>query len=164
MEANTIRRICIIAVIMTILCSLCYHAGQRRAYIGIPGGEVILTDTLYVRDTIVRKEPVYEVREVVRLEKVVIRDTIREKDTLYMMLPREQIMWSDEYTRIYASGIHPEIDSVTHYINEKIVTRDVVRKARWGIGLTAGYGLSFGDDFRISPYLGVGLTYNILSW
>jgi hypothetical protein len=62
----------------------------------------------------------------------------------------------------------PQVDSVQHYISERIVTREltkVVKKpCRWGLGIHAGYGVFYDKKFIQSPYVGVGISYNILSW
>jgi opacity protein-like surface antigen len=97
-----------------------------------------------------------------------VTDTLRQTDTLYVVLDREQVMWEDSLSRVYASGIMPEIDSVQHFVTERVITKEVVvpkvRRTRWGIGINAGYGVMIGDQVRTAPYIGVGVSYNIVSW
>jgi hypothetical protein len=87
---------------------------------------------------------------------------------LYVYLDREQVVWQDSLSRVYASGILPQIDSVQHYITERIVTKEVTihvkKPCKWGVGVHAGYGVQLGDQVRTAPYIGVGVSYNILSW
>ena len=63
------------------------------------------------------------------------------------------------------SGWHPSLDEISVYPLTEVITRtEVVRvkeKARWGLGLTAGYGAGNGG---LTPYVGAGVTYNLLSW
>ena len=126
-------------------------------------------DTLVIRDTITQYEPIY--KEIHKVEKVLVPvvDTMRVTDTLYVYLEREQVVWQDSLSRVYASGILPQIDSVQHFVSERIVTREltkVVKKpCRWGIGIHAGYGGTLNDG-RVfaSPYIGIGISYNIISW
>ena len=64
-------------------------------------------------------------------------------------------------------GSHgPKLDSITINVPERTIyvdhIREVTKKARWGIGLQVGYGLT--ADFNPSPYVGIGITYNIFSW
>jgi opacity protein-like surface antigen len=87
---------------------------------------------------------------------------------LYVYLDREQLVWQDSLSKVYVSGILPQVDSVEHYIQERIVTRELTRvvkeQSKWSVGVTAGYGLQFGDVVRTAPYVGVGVSYNLLSW
>ena len=89
-------------------------------------------------------------------------------DTLYVVLDREQVVWQDSLSVVYASGILPQVDSVKHFIEERVITREVVvpkvRRTRWGIGINAGYGVLLGDQVRTAPYVGIGVSYNIVSW
>ena len=127
-------------------------------------------DTMYVRDTIVQYEPILEERIVIKKEyvPVVQQDTIWSQDTLYVAMDREQVVWQDSLSRVYASGIFPQIDSVEHYITERIVTKEVTmqvkKPCRWGVGVQVGYGVQFGEQVRTAPYIGVGVSYNLLSW
>jgi len=117
------------------------------------------TDTLYLHDTISVSTPVYLTRRVVE------RDTVRLHDTLFVVLDREQVEWRDSLATVWASGVRPSVDSVRHYVTERIVTNTVtvekVRKTRWGVGVQAGVGA--GKD-GLTPYIGAGVTYNILAW
>lgn len=125
-------------------------------------------DTLVIRDTITQYEPIY--KEIHKVEKVLVPvvDTMRVTDTLYVYLEREQVVWQDSLSRVYASGIMPQIDSVQHYITERIMTKEVnihVKKpCKWGLGVHVGYGVQLGNQVRTAPYIGVGVSYNILSW
>lgn len=123
----------------------------------------IKVDTLFVRDTFVVTEPKYVTRRVVDSVPFPVTDTIRMMDTLYVLLERQQVTWEDSLARVYASGIDPHVDSVIHFRKDMVITRDipVTIKTRWGIGIQAGFGA--GKD-GLTPYVGVGVSYNILSW
>ena len=122
-------------------------------------------DTMFLHDTITLSKPVYV--EKVKLDSVLVPvfDTLRIQDTMYMYLEREQIQWQDSLCKVYASGVMPQIDSVQHYVCDRIVTIEtkvpVKVKSHWGIGVNAGYGVGKGG---FTPYIGVGISYNILSW
>ena len=66
------------------------------------------------------------------------------------------------------SGYRPQLDSIhiyhrTEYITKEIKT--VAKPKRWGIGLQAGYGVSFSNkQIQATPYIGIGISYNILTW
>ena len=126
-------------------------------------------DTLLIFDTITLTKPVFV--EKIQLDSVYmpVTDTLWKHDTLYVYLEREQIQWQDSLCRVYASGINPQVDSVTHFVRETIITREmsvpVKVKSRWGLGIQVGYGAGVnGKQVYLTPYVGVGISYNILSW
>ena len=126
-------------------------------------------DTLLILDTITLTKPVFV--EKIQLDSVYmpVTDTLWKHDTLYVYLEREQIQWQDSLCRVYASGINPQVDSVTHFVQETIITREisvpVKVKSRWGLGIQVGYGAGVnGKQVYLTPYVGVGISYNILSW
>lgn len=144
--------------------------GYKYGFNSAVRGETESVDTTYVHDTIIQYEPILEERVVYKREyvPVPVTDTLWKHDTLYVSLDHEQIVWQDSLSKVYASGILPQIDSVQHFISERVVTREltkVVKKpCRWGIGVHAGYGIQLGEQVRTTPYIGVGVSYNILSW
>ena len=126
-------------------------------------------DTLLIFDTITLTKPVFV--EKIQLDSVYmpVTDTLWNHDTLYVYLEREQVQWQDSLCRVYASGINPQVDSVTHFVQETIITREisvpVKVKSRWGLGIQVGYGAGInGKQVYLTPYVGVGISYNILSW
>ena len=126
-------------------------------------------DTLLIFDTITLTKPIFV--EKIQLDSVYmpVTDTLWKHDTLFVYLEREQIQWQDSLCRVYASGINPQVDSVTHFVQETIVTREisvpVKVKSRWGLGIQVGYGAGVnGKQVYLTPYVGVGISYNILSW
>lgn len=125
-------------------------------------------DTLVIFDTIVAEKPILKEKRVVERILVPVTDTLRVRDTLYLYAEREQIHWKDSLSDVYASGIDVEVDSVLHYVPQRIITkeRDVIVKVkpRWSLGIHAGYGIQVGDQISHAPYVGVGLSYNLLSW
>jgi hypothetical protein len=44
------------------------------------------------------------------------------------------------------------------------VKLDEQKIRKYGIGLNVGYGVSFGNPLRTSPYVGIGVSYNIIRW
>lgn len=170
METGTIKKItyAVVAVIMALLLS--YFIGRRDGFNSAVRGETESVDTMYVHDTIMQYRPILEERVVYKREyvPVPVTDTLWKHDTLYVSLDHEQVVWQDSLSRVYASGILPQIDSVQHFVSERVVTREltkVVKKpCRWGVGIHAGYGIQLGEQVKTAPYIGVGVSYNILSW
>lgn len=123
------------------------------------------TDTLYLHDTLTIDAPISVKKKKLDSVPVPVGDTITIHDTLFVYLDREQVVWQDSMSVVYASGINPQVDSVKHFRESKIVTIEktipVKVRSKWGIGIQAGYGAT---ENGLTPYVGVGLSYNLLSW
>ena len=122
-------------------------------------------DTLVIRDTMMYYKPIYVDR--VQLDSVLVPvlDTMMIHDTTFVYLEREKVTWRDSLCEVYASGIMTSVDSVRHFQEYKYITIEtqvpVKVKSHWGLGVNAGYGVGKGG---FTPYIGVGISYNILSW
>lgn len=157
-------------VIFITIGILIYFVGFHDAKESLSVEVVEKVDTLFIHDTIVSYKPIYV--EKIKTERVPVivekTDTMMVHDTMYVYLQKEQLMWEDTLSRIWVSGIMPEVDSVHHFVTERVVTREVevpmVRESRWGFGIHAGYGVQLGSDIKASPYVGVGVSYDLLSW
>lgn len=129
---------------------------------------IVLTDTLYIRDTIRIEKPVPKFIKRIDTLLVQTKDTIRLKDTLYLALPREQKTYRDKNYQAWISGYRPELDSIHIFRNtQQIITTTTIQNKqktrRWGIGIQAGYGLTLHQNIiKPTPYIGVGLSYNLL--
>lgn len=125
----------------------------------------IKVDTLIVRDTIMQYKPIFT--DKIRVDSVLIpvKDTIVIRDSVYIYIDREKITWRDSLCEVYASGVMASVDSVRHFQEYKYITIEtqvpVKVKSHWGLGINAGYGVGKGE---LTPYVGVGISYNILSW
>ena len=82
---------------------------------------------------------------------------------------KEAKVYTDDSTYIaWVSGVRPSLDSIrtyrqTHYV-DRYIYRDVVHQAknkRWGIGLSAGYGVGKGG---LSPVVALTLNWNLWQW
>lgn len=122
--------------------------------------EVGVPDTLIVWDTIFIDKPIWvtsKVRDSVRFAVPKAQaDTVH--DTLFVYLPQQEIVWTDSFCSVYAHGINPVIDSVTHFLPTKTIIPKPKQK-KWGIGIQAGYGAS---EDGLSPYIGIGVTYSLI--
>lgn len=122
-------------------------------------------DTLVIHDTLISYKPVFKEKRVIEKQLVKVTDTLIVHDTLYVYLDREQVVWQDSLSVVYASGILPQVDSVRHFTSHQIFTIEktipVTKKTHWGLGVQAGIGAGKNG---LTPYVGVGISYNILSW
>lgn len=164
-----IKHTLIVSAVVFLALILSFVAGQRDALNRLVLPQEPKVDTLFIRDTIMSNDPVYITKTKIDSipYPVPVRDTLWKTDTVW--LQKEQVMWQDSLSRVYASGVSVEIDSVLHFVSTNIITkeRDVMIKVKpkWSIGVHAGYG-AFAKNGQISaaPYVGVGVSYNILSW
>lgn len=145
-----------------------YRMGEEHALECALSSAEPKVDTLFIFDTIVSETPIYKEKRVVERIVVPVVDTLRLRDTLYMYADREQVHWRDSLSDVYASGISVEVDSVRHFITERVVVKEIaipkVQKSRWGIGVHVGYGVQLGTEVRHCPYVGIGISYDLLTW
>ena len=173
--------------VMTILCVILLILigiliGQKYRQKTPVEQPEIKVDTLFIRDidsfTEPQKEPSLDVlikeipvpvyvadssaidsllTECVRLERV--------SDSLQLVLLRVQRHYSDSTFDAWVSGVDPRLDSIKTYQTNMVITKEIpviqVKKTRWGLGVNAGYGVGKGG---LTPYVGVGISYNLLSW
>ena len=123
--------------------------------------EIVQRDTLIVQrvDTIRIVEP--------KPYKVVVRDTIYITDTLvgsYFVHEVKEYIHPTFYAKI--SGINANLEDIKVFPKETIkyvtTTEKVYEKPKkWGVGISAGYCVT---TQGLQPYVGVGLSYNIIQW
>ena len=165
----TARRNCALgaALALAALLLLSGYLLGRRACRAPEPELVVQVDTLRIRDTLRIEKPVPEEVRVVDTMLVAVTDTIRLSDTVYLRLPREIKQYEDSLFRAQVSGYRPSLDWIevypqTVYLTKVVKTQDV---RRWGLGLQAGYGAYVaGGQVRLAPYVGVGISYDILRW
>ena len=125
----------------------------------------VKVDTLVIHDTTMSYMPIYVDR--VKLDSVLVPvlDTMMIHDTTFVYLEREKVTWRDSLCEVYASGIMASVDSVRHFQEYKYITIEtqvpVKVRSHWGLGVNAGYGVGKGG---LTPYVGIGISYNLLSW
>lgn len=140
-------------------CLLCFISGYHfRPHEPLPPG----IDTVIVVDTLRERVPypVYEtvIQTVPELFPVYITlggDTVWEP--VFVPVPITQKEYLADHYHAWVSGYSPSLDSIdvfqkTIYITEKVKAR------RWGIGVTAGYGIG---RKGLSPYVGIGGFYRL---
>lgn len=169
--SNRVKQIVRISfiTIFAILCSVvifnivgCGRGNGRISEI------VTNVDTLYLHDTIRIDKPTPKIIRNIDTILVEVKDTIHIKDTVYLKLPREQKIYQNENYQAWISGHRPVLDSIHIYRNtQQIITSTTIstkqKRVRWGIGIHAGYGLTFQNNaIQPAPNIGFGLSYNLL--
>lgn len=118
------------------------------------------TDTLYVEKIIVDSVPKEVAKTIVRTEYVPIKDTLYIHDSVFVKIPIEQKVYETEDYKAIVSGYKPSLDYMEVRAKEIHINSETVRKTKWGLGFSLGYGIAQ----KPSPYIGVSLNYNIISW
>ena len=163
---KSLKKFIIAAIIAALLILSGYLLGRKASRAPKPA-EIVRTDTLRIRDTILVDRPVPVEVRVVDTMLVVVTDTIRLSDTVYLRLPREIKQYEDSLYRAQVSGYRPELDWIEVYPQRMVVTRNIFvdSRKRWGIGIQAGYGAYIsGGQVRLAPFLGVGISWSILQF
>lgn len=157
-----------ILLLFNIVNAIGYFVNEHRN--AHPSEMKVKVDTLFIYDTIIVEKPVIKKVEIIDtlLLPVPITDTLMLHDTVFVHLPIEQRQYSDPRYTAWVSGYRPHLDSIRIYQRTEFITKEiktVTKPKRWGIGLQAGYGVSLhnGQLFP-APYIGVGLSYSIISW
>ena len=165
-----------------LLCTNLYQCHRYRS--GSPAGTY--TDTVTVFKTVPVYKPVLRdsivIRYVVQTLPVVpeICDSVPKsgesvpkepqsvpetetRDSASVEIPITQKVYSEENYTAYVSGYQPSLDSL--FFNSPVQTVRIKDKPkRWGIGIQVGYGVTIGSTPQFSPYVGVGISYNILNF
>lgn len=145
----------IIAVLLYLTFRQCNNPKVRtERYIDT----LIIRDT--IRDTLLIPEKVY----ISRIDTVFLQSAT---DTVYREviapIERKEYKTNDYYAVI--EGYRPNLLQMEVYPETKYITQTEVntikKKPRFGIGIQAGCGISRNGP---SPYIGVGLQYNILTF
>jgi hypothetical protein len=163
------KKIMIASAVIAVALALSFLAGREYAQkrLILPQNEKV--DTLFIHETKLVEKPVFVEKKVIEKVPVPVSDTMVVHDTIYVYMDREQVHWQDSLSDVYASGYDVQVDSVRHHIQTNVITkeRDVVVKVKpkWNVGVQVGYGaLVNNGQVYASPYIGIGLSYNLLSW
>ena len=127
--------------------------------------EIVQQDTITIVkiDTIPFPQPIPYKVEIVR------NDTIYINDTIYVALPIEIKEYQAEEYYAKISGYKPNLDYIEVFQKETIkyinTTEKVYSKPKkWGVGVQLGAGIVIGDKVQLKPYLGLGLSYNFITF
>lgn len=93
-------------------------------------------------------------------------DSLSEKtDTANVIIPIEQKVYSDSCYTAYVSGFRPSLDSlIFHPRVETVIINRRMKPKRWSVGLQTGYGISLRQTPQLTPYIGIGVSYNLFSF
>ena len=123
-------------------------------------------DTVWVKDTVKVPEPVPVTKWLTRTEYIPVHDTtlVHLRDTAFLPVPIETTRYQGEDYEAWVTGFRASLDSINIFRNNMVIEKQVpvYISKRWGIGLQAG--ATWSKDTKITPYVGVGISYNLISF
>lgn len=149
-----------------------YRTGRNYAD-SLPVSDTVRV-TVY--DTITYRKPVAVDSVVVRYvtTKVPVASTQdsaigheEPHDSAEVAVPITQKVYRDTAYTAWVSGYMPSLDSIAICQRTEHVTvteKFSAKRKRWGIGIQAGYGVTTERNPQLSPYIGVGITYNLFNF
>lgn len=107
---------------------------------------------------VVRVDTIRVARPVPRDTVVLRYVTVTKTDTVMAVT---QVHYADTAYEAWVSGIEPRLDSLRLLRPVTAITLPAPPPRRWHLGVTAGMGLT---PRGAEPYVGIGITYSILSF
>ena len=161
MNNNFIKGTCLLIIIcLSFLLGKYTHKSVRIENIK----EKIIVDTFTIEK--IKADTIIQVKYIEKYLPTLPdqHDTIIIKDSVKVYVPINKYLF-EEYSkyRIEASGYEVSLDKIEIYPTTmyKTKTKIIKTKPKLGIGLQVGYGIS---NNNISPYIGIGITYNIITF
>lgn len=142
--------------------AVAFFLGQLFAQPDVVEVERVEYDTIVrtevVADTIERVKVVYRTLpsvEVVRNDTIIVRDTVR------VAVPISRYTFSDSLYKCEVEGYEVSLKRMEVFPKTIYRTTIVREPSRWGVGVQVGYGLC---REGLSPYVGLGVNYNLISF
>lgn len=86
-------------------------------------------------------------------------------DSADVVIPITQKIYEDSSYTAYVSGYNPQLDSLIFRMPKEIITiKEYQKPKRWGVGLQVGYGMNVKGTPQFTPYIGIGVSYNLFSF
>lgn len=147
--------LCLIALLVFDFCKSNRHVCERNA----PSAKI---DTVVIHDTLHIAKPISVESAVVRIDTIRVKDA---NDTIYISapIPITQMRYTDSTYTAWVSGYAPRLDSIHLRPVRTVVTirPEAKKPRRWQFGLHGGVGIT---PKGVQPYIGIGVSYNILSF
>lgn len=157
----------VLVILLLVVWVAYYHVGNSISDNGNPFPKI---DTTTYVDTIPYYKPIPKDSVIVRYRVVKLPvakkySTIENTgDSALAVIPITQKIYSDSLYQAWVSGYSQTLDSIKIYNKTTTITKTVetvkYKKKHWSAGFQVGYG--YNGSF--SPYIGVGVQYNIFSW
>lgn len=163
-EANK-SAVAIFILVILLLISVCLNV--RFYKFKAQGSKFNDTVRVTYVDTILYSKPVPKDSTVVRyttdtlaVADTTFTDSVIVRDSVVVRVPIMQKVYQDTTYKAWVSGYRPNLDSIAVYPRREILTITEKPK-RWGVGVQAGLGAT---TKGLAPYIGIGVSYNIISF
>lgn len=150
---------------VVLLCGRCRKKEQLKASDTM---RVNITDTLRYTETLARDSIVLRYKTAYlgvstsSKNAATVHCDTTERDSVSVEIPIVQKTYRDSSYTVWVSGYDARLDSIEVYHRQETVTIKEQRPAKhWHLGVTGGYGFGITG---LQPYIGVGLTYSIISF
>lgn len=151
-----------------VLLAVGVFVGEKHAQSKIKDADTVHS---VVYDTVQYRMPIAHDSIVVRYlyRHVTVNDTITDTITVHagdsvpVVIPVTQKAYRDSTYEAWVSGYEPRLDSINIFnkTTVKTIMCPVYKTKRWGLGINGGYGYT---KEGFSPYIGIGIQYNLISW
>ena len=166
------KRLVYLAIVLVFAAGLFVGLWVRRPRPGTGGGDEPKRDTTWLHDTIRIAAPTpkpIRIHDTLWLPAPVPPDTTGHRpDTIYVPVPRQTDYYHGEQYEAWVTGYKASLDSVHVFQNTAIVEvpvyKTVTKRAPWGVGIQAGVTYLPGQNGGVTPYVGLGISYNILTF
>ena len=156
----------VIALALISGFSIGFFIGKPGA--GVPGIPEAKPDTLWIHDTLRIIQPKPQPLRIYDTVWLAVHDTtvIHRHDTIYAPAPRRTDYYNGPGYEAWVTGYRASLDSI--YIEQKTAIievpkyQTVTKRTHWGIGVQAGATYLPGTGF--TPYVGIGISYNPLTF
>ena len=86
-------------------------------------------------------------------------------DSVDVQIPITQTVYEDSTYTAYVSGYRASLDSLIFRMPRETMTITKYPKPkRWSVGIQVGYGMTLKGTPQFSPYIGIGVSYNLFSF
>ena len=191
MNTPAITKTALVFFLVGIVCGGILGFWCGRATAPKPNeGQIISTDTVTRYDTLLVKSPTARDSIVVKYitktlpsskqkkndtflaenyaqnngENIPPQEMSDERDSMAVEIPITQKRYDGENYSAWVSGYEPSLDSIFVRGRTDVITiRETKPPNKWHIGVQCGVGYSFKSK-QFEPFIGVGLSYSIISF
>lgn len=170
-------------ITVILLVGILIHIQNNIVRDIIDSKEIFTTDTIYLRDTVVIKEPEYITKTVIRYERLsdaleshqispvdTLSTPVDTIDSRCLKMPQNAIvedsvplvqkLYKEKNYEAYVSGyIDCNLDSLILYPESRVITNVVKKKQRFTHGIQAGVGYGI-ITRKPDIYVGYGVSFN----
>ena len=96
-------------------------------------------------------------------QKSTLISELKTQDSVTVQIPITQRVYETDRYRAVVSGYQPSLDDLLIYQPSQVV-RIKDKPKRWGIGVQVGYGMTVNGKPQFTPYIGIGVSYNLFQF